>query len=80
MYHTKGIAPDRRAPREVFLPALRDVAGARGIARLSRETSLNREHRFRILSTEGNPRFSSLKALLDALGFRLAVEPGRAGA
>lgn len=59
---------------EVFLLALRDVARARGgVARLAEVTALNREHLYRMLSENGNPEFRSLEALLDALGFRLAV-------
>ena len=59
---------------EVFLLALRDVARAQGgIAKLAEMTELNREHLYRILSENGNPAFSSLETLLDAMGFRLAV-------
>ena len=59
---------------EVFLLALRDVARARGgVAKLAEVTELNREHLYRILSENGNPELRSLEALLDALGFRLAV-------
>ncbi len=61
--------------QDVFLMALRDVANARGFARLARETSLNRENMYRILSKKGNPQLSSLKTMLDALGLKLAVEP-----
>jgi probable addiction module antidote protein len=64
--------------QEVFLLALRDVAVARGLTRLARETSLNRENMYRILSETGNPQLSSLKVLLDSLGLKLAVEPKRA--
>ena len=59
---------------EVFLLALRDVARARGgVAKLAESTELNREHLYRMLSANGNPELRSLEALLDALGFRLAV-------
>ena len=59
---------------EVFLLALRDIARAQGgIAKLAEMTELNREHLYRILSENGNPAFSSLETLLDAMGFRLAV-------
>ena len=64
--------------QEVFLLALRDVANARGLTHLAREASLNRENMYRILSEKGNPQLSSLTALLDALGLKLAVEPKRA--
>ena len=64
--------------QDVFLMALRDVAKAHGLTRLARETSLNRENMYRILSEEGNPQLSSLKALLDSLELKLSVEPKRA--
>lgn len=58
---------------QVFLLALRDVAEARGIGRLAEETNLNRESMYRMLSERGNPRLTSLDAVLDALGLRLGV-------
>lgn len=64
--------------QEIFLLALRDVANAHGITQIARETSLNRENLYRILSESGNPQLSSLKRLLNALGLKLAVEPERA--
>ncbi len=64
--------------QELFLLALRDVANARGITQLARETSLNRENLYRMLSEKGNPQLFSLTALLDVLGLRLAIESKRA--
>lgn len=61
---------------EVFLLALRDVVGSYGgMGKLATSTSLNRENLYRMLSTKGNPEFFSLSTVLDAIGFRLAVEP-----
>lgn len=60
--------------QEVFLLALRDVAEARGMTSVAREALLNRENLYRILSEQGNPRLTSLVALLDSLGLKLAVE------
>ena len=62
--------------QDVFLMALRDVAEAKGITRLARETSLNRENMYRILSERGNPQLSSLTAVLHQLGLRLSVQVG----
>lgn len=54
--------------REAFLVALRDIAEARkGIARVAHEAEVNRENLYRMLSKEGNPRFSSLKPILESL-------------
>lgn len=60
--------------QEVFLLALRDVAEARGFSQLAKETQLNRENLYRMLSNKGNPQLSSLNAILKSLGLRLAVE------
>jgi probable addiction module antidote protein len=61
---------------EVFLLALRDVVDSYGgMGKLATSTSLNRENLYRMLSTKGNPEFFSLSSVLDAVGFRLAVEP-----
>ncbi len=60
--------------QEVFLMALRDVAEARGLTKLAKESALNRENLYRLLSEKGNPQLSSLNALLETLGLKLAVE------
>jgi probable addiction module antidote protein len=65
---------------EVFLMALRDIAEARGMARLAKEAALNRESLYRMLSKKGNPALSSLTTLLETLGLKLAVEVKRAAA
>ena len=60
---------------EVFLLALRDVAEALGgVGALSKKTKLNRESLYRMLSKRGNPQLQSLSVLLEALGFKLAIE------
>lgn len=59
---------------EVFLVALKDVAEARGMAQLARETHLNRGNLYKALSKQGNPELGSLYAILDALGLKLSVE------
>jgi len=58
----------------VLLLALRDVAEARGIAKVAEEAHLNRESLYRMLSDQGNPRLSSLFALLEVLGIGLQTK------
>jgi len=58
---------------EVFLMALKDVALARGIADMARETKLNRENLYRILSRRGNPKLKSLCCVLHSVGLKLSV-------
>jgi probable addiction module antidote protein len=59
---------------ETLLLALRDVAEAqKGMAKVASEAQVNRENLYRMLSEEGNPRLSSLYAVLDALGFSIDI-------
>jgi len=61
---------------DVFLLAIRDVAEAHGGLRtLADETALNRENLYDMLSQEGNPRLSSLTAILDKLGMGVSFKP-----
>jgi probable addiction module antidote protein len=60
---------------EAFLVALRDVTEAQeGMTQLANAAKVNRENLYRMLSEDGNPRLSSLGAILEALGLRLSVE------
>lgn len=60
--------------QDMFLMALRDVAEARGMVTLAKESDLNRENLYRMLSAKGNPQLSSLSAILKNLGLRLSVD------
>jgi probable addiction module antidote protein len=57
----------------VFLMALRNVTQARGFSKVAAKSTLNRESLYKMLSKRGNPSLQSLNALLDSLGFHLAV-------
>jgi probable addiction module antidote protein len=57
---------------EVFLIGLRDVVQAQGgVARAAELSKLNRESLYRLISRNGNPRLSSLDAVLTALGLKV---------
>lgn len=58
---------------ERFLIALRQVAKAHGMTAVSEKSGMARQAMYRALSESGNPELSSLRAVLDALGLRLAV-------
>jgi len=65
---------------DVFLLAVRDVVEARGgITQLAKATSLNREGLYDMLSAKGNPRLSSLSAVLDSLGITMSFAPKHTG-
>lgn len=63
----------------LFLLALKNVYEAQGkeMTTLARKTKLSRENLYRILSKKGNPKLTSMIALLNAAGFSLAVQPHR---
>lgn len=61
---------------DVFLVALRHVAEAHGMTEVARGAQLHRVSMYRMLSENGNPQLSSLTALLQQMGLRLAVEVG----
>jgi probable addiction module antidote protein len=66
-------AAEDEDPR-VYLAALRTVAEARGMAKVAEMAGVPRESLYRALSAQGNPRFTTLQAILRATGFRLAVQ------
>jgi probable addiction module antidote protein len=57
-------------PRGIAM-ALGNIARAKGMTDLARETGLNRESLYRALSQDGNPEMSTVIKVLKALGLRL---------
>ncbi len=55
--------------------ALGDIARARGMAQLARDTGLTREGLYKALSPDGNPEFSTVVKVIHALGLRLHAIP-----
>jgi probable addiction module antidote protein len=54
--------------------ALGDIARARGMMNLARETGLTREGLYKALSPEGNPSFATVMKVCKALGLKLHTE------
>ena len=54
--------------------ALGDIARARGMSQLARDTGLAREGLYRALSPEGNPEFATVMKVIKALGLKLDVQ------
>jgi probable addiction module antidote protein len=54
--------------------ALGDIARARGMSLVARETGMARESLYKALSPEGNPEFATVMKVIKALGFRLHAE------
>jgi probable addiction module antidote protein len=63
----------------IFLLALKNVLEAQegDMASLARVTKLNRENLYRMLSKKGNPKLTSIRSVLNALGLELAVQPSK---
>ena len=55
--------------------ALGDVARAKGMTQLAKDTGLAREALYRSLSAEGKPEFTTVLKLMRAFGLRLAAVP-----
>lgn len=51
--------------------ALGDVARARGMVQLAKETGLTREGLYKALSKDGNPNFGTVLKVLHALGLKI---------
>jgi probable addiction module antidote protein len=51
--------------------ALGDIARARGMTQVAKETGLSRESLYRALSADGNPSFATVLKVTKALGLRL---------
>ncbi len=60
---------------KVLLIALRQIAKARGVAKVARAARIERESLYRALSPRGNPRLTTLMAVTKALGLTLTVRP-----
>jgi probable addiction module antidote protein len=58
--------------------ALGDIARAKGMALIARETGLGRESLYKALSPEGNPEFATVLKVVRALGLRLRVSTAHA--
>lgn len=55
--------------------ALGNIARARGMTQLARDTGLGRESLYKALSGEGNPEFSTIMKVVKALGLKLHIQP-----
>jgi len=57
--------------------ALGDIARAKGMADIARETGLGRESLYKALSPEGNPELATVLKVVRALGLRLRATTGQ---
>ncbi len=58
-----------------FLEALGHVAKARGMAQISTATGLGRESLYKALSGDAQPRYDTIRRVVEALGLRITITP-----
>ncbi len=71
--YLRAAVEDSDEPK-VLLLALRQIAKARGVARVAKAAGVERESLYRALLKNGNPRLSTLAAVTKAIGLKLTVE------
>lgn len=59
---------------QLLAAALGDVARAKGMTQLARETGITRDGLYKALSPTGNPSFATVAKVMRALGLKLDVE------
>jgi probable addiction module antidote protein len=60
---------------EMLLLAIRNIARARGMTQLARDTGLGRESLYKALSEGAKPRYDTILKVVRALGVKLHAEP-----
>ena len=55
----------------LVVAALGDIARAKGMSQIARDTGLGRESLYKALSPEGNPEFNTVLKVVRALGLKL---------
>jgi probable addiction module antidote protein len=55
--------------------ALGDIARAKGMSQIARDTGLGRESLYKALSPDGNPEFATILKVVSALGIKLHAVP-----
>jgi len=59
---------------DIFLVAVKDVARARGMAQLAKDTGLGRESLYKALAPGAKPRYDTLLKVVRALGISLQAK------
>jgi len=72
--YLRQVLEQSETPEELLL-GLRRVAEVLGMSRVAEVAGLSRESLYRSLSAAGNPRLSTLVAVLRVAGLRLSVRP-----
>jgi len=58
---------------QLLMAALGDIARAKGMTNVARETGLGRESLYKSLSADGNPSFATVQKVMTGLGLKFHV-------
>ncbi len=61
---------------DVFLLAVANVAKARGMAKIAKESGLGRESLYKALAPGAKPRYETVRKLIESLGLHMTVVAG----
>jgi len=73
--YLEAIMQEDGADEKLIAAALGDIARARGMMQVARDSGVTREALYRALSPDGNPTFATVLKVAHALGFKLAFVP-----
>lgn len=63
---------------DLFLIAIKDIARARGMTQLAKDSGLGRESLYKALAPGSKPRFETVMKVMQALGVKLSAVPSAA--
>lgn len=58
---------------EQLLKAIGNVAKAKGMTDIAKETNLNRQNLYRALEAGSTPKFDTIKKIVEALGCKISI-------
>jgi len=58
---------------KLLLTAIGNVAKAKGMSEIAKETNLSRQNLYKALSANSSPKFETVKKIIEALGYKLAL-------
>lgn len=72
--YLQAVIEESDGDSSLIVAALGEIARARGMMQLARETGITREGLYKALSPEGNPSFATIMKVCKALGLKLHAE------
>ena len=73
MIHEYLKAAFEEGDNELLMVAIGNVAKAKGMSEIAKETNLSRQNLYKALSANSSPKFETVKKVIEALGCKLAI-------